>query len=144
MLTVDFINVGYGDSILIREFIDDSTSFNMLVDCGDLTIDNRSHLSKRITASDFLRKEKIETLDLFVLTHLHLDHCGGLQQLLQKVKIKNFWTNYLPPEEFWGKHTKIPEQISPGASCLIQAMNIYSAALQTLEKQGTKMCCVRK
>ncbi len=31
-MTLDFINVGYGDAILIR-----SGSFTMLVDCGDWT-----------------------------------------------------------------------------------------------------------
>ena len=32
MLLVDFINVGYGDAILLRET---ETPFAMLVDCGD-------------------------------------------------------------------------------------------------------------
>ena len=35
MLLVDFINVGYGDAILLRET---ETPFAMLVDCGDARI----------------------------------------------------------------------------------------------------------
>ena len=36
-MTLDFINVGYGDAILIR-----SGSFTMLVDCGDWTVGDLS------------------------------------------------------------------------------------------------------
>ena len=35
MLALDFINVGYGDAILVR---DTSAAFSMLVDCGDITV----------------------------------------------------------------------------------------------------------
>ena len=65
-MTLDFINVGYGDAILIR-----SGSSTMLVDCGDWTVGDGGPDSQRISAADFLRQEGIETLDLLVLTHLH-------------------------------------------------------------------------
>ena len=39
MLTLDFINVGYGDAILIR---DTDAAFSMLVDCGDVTVGDGS------------------------------------------------------------------------------------------------------
>lgn len=60
---------------------------------------------RRITAADYLRREGIRELDLLVLTHLHLDHAGGLTHLLPGVRVREFWTNYLPPEEMWGSHT---------------------------------------
>ena len=75
-MTLDFINVGYGDAILIR-----SGSFTMLVDCGDWTVGDGGPDSQRISAADFLRQEGIDTLDLLVLTHLHRDHSGGLTEL---------------------------------------------------------------
>lgn len=34
MLTLDFINVGNGDSILVRELREGAQRFAMLVDCG--------------------------------------------------------------------------------------------------------------
>ena len=34
MLVLDFINVGNGDSILVREMEGDQPCFSMLVDCG--------------------------------------------------------------------------------------------------------------
>ena len=101
MLLVDFINVGYGDAILLRET---ETPFAMLVDCGDAHIGRSRPDGRRITAADYLRREGIRELDLLVLTHLHLDHAGGLTHLLPGVRVREFWTNYLPPEEMWG-HT---------------------------------------
>ena len=101
MLLVDFINVGYGDAILLRET---ETPFAMLVDCGDARIGRSRPDGRRITAADYLRREGIRELDLLVLTHLHLDHAGGLTHLLPGVRVREFWTNYLPPEEMWG-HT---------------------------------------
>ena len=68
-MTLDFINVGYGDAILIR-----SGSFTMLVDCGDWTVGDGGPDSQRISAADFLRQEGIDTLDLLVLTHLRKRH----------------------------------------------------------------------
>ena len=52
-MTLDFINVGYGDAILIR-----SGSFTMLVDCGDWTVGDGGPDSQRISAADFLRQEE--------------------------------------------------------------------------------------
>ena len=54
MLTLDFINVGYGDAILIR---DTDAAFSMLVDCGDVTVGDGGPESKRISAAEFLRRE---------------------------------------------------------------------------------------
>ena len=100
MLLVDFINVGYGDAILLRET---ETPFAMLVDCGDARIGRSRPDGRRITAADYLRREGIRELDLLVLTHLHLDHAGGLTHLLPGVRVREFWTNYLPPEEMWDR-----------------------------------------
>ena len=84
MLLVDFINVGYGDAILLRET---ETPFAMLVDCGDARIGRSRPDGRRITAADYLRREGIRELDLLVLTHLHLDHAGGLTHLLPGVRV---------------------------------------------------------
>ena len=98
MLQIDFINVGYGDSILVR---DTEASFSMLVDCGDVHVGQSRPDGLRTAAANYLRREGVETLDLLVLTHLHLDHAGGLAQLLPGIRVRELWTNYLPPEEAW-------------------------------------------
>ena len=141
MLLVDFINVGYGDAILLRET---ETPFAMLVDCGDARIGRSRPDGRRITAADYLRREGIRELDLLVLTHLHLDHAGGLTHLLPGVRVREFWTNYLPPEAAWGRQREIPAAWSSGARCLMQSLNIYLEALDRLREQGTNIQLLQK
>lgn len=136
MLLLDFINVGYGDAILIRDL---EEPFTMLVDCGDVSVGDAGPGSKRILAADYLRREGIRSLDLLVLTHLHRDHCGGLDKVLGAAEVKEFWTNYLPPEPCWGTRLPVPEDFSAGSRCLLQSMNIYLGALEALRAQGTRI-----
>ena len=141
MLLADFINVGYGDAILLRER---ETPFTMLVDCGDVHI-GRSRLDgQRITAADYLRREGIRELDVLVLTHLHLDHAGGLAHLLPEVRVREFWTNYLPPEETWGRTLPVPPDWTAGARCLMTSMGIYLKALAHLRDQGAEIRLIRE
>ena len=84
MLLADFINVGYGDAILLRET---ETPFAMLVDCGDARIGRSRPDGRRITAADYLRREGIRELDLLVLTHFHADHANGVAELLERVRV---------------------------------------------------------
>ena len=133
-MTLDFINVGYGDAILIR-----SGSSTMLVDCGDWTVGDGGPDSQRISAADFLRQEGIDTLDLLVLTHLHRDHSGGLTKLLECVAVRSFRCNYLPDRIFWGKRVPVPEGFSAGARCLLESLNVFLSALAIMERQGTEI-----
>lgn len=133
-MTLDFINVGYGDAIFVRD-----GSFSMLVDCGDCTVGDGGPGSARISAADFLRREGIGTLDLLVLTHLHRDHSGGLTDLLNCVRVKKFWCNYLPDPSFWGGSVPVPEAFTAGARCLLESMNIYLKALAVMKAQGTEI-----
>lgn len=134
MLTLDFINVGYGDAILIR---DTGAAFSMLVDCGDITVGDGGPESKRISAAEFLRREGVHTLNLLVLTHLHRDHSGGLTELLRTVRVKEFWCNYLPPHACWGDRVRVEQGFSAGSRCLLESLSIFLAALKTMEAQDT-------
>ena len=141
MLLADFINVGYGDAILLRET---ETPFTMLVDCGDVHIGRSRPDGQRITAADYLRREGIRELDVLVLTHLHLDHAGGLAHLLPEVRVREFWTNYLPPEETWGRTLPVPPDWTAGARCLMTSMGIYLKALAHLRDQGAEIRLIRE
>ncbi|MEG1593494.1 MAG: MBL fold metallo-hydrolase, partial [Oscillibacter sp.] len=91
MLVLDFINVGNGDSMLIREMEGGEQRFAMLVDCGHDKLERDDHpplndaRSCRIFAGDFLRQQGVSRLDLLVLTHFHRDHIGGLGRVLEAV-----------------------------------------------------------
>ena len=136
MLLVDFINVGYGDAVLVRDV---DAPFTMLIDCGDVHIGASRPDGCRISAADYLQKEGVRTLDLLVLTHLHLDHAGGLAHLLPGIRVRELWTNYLPPEEVWGSPLPVPADWPAGARCLMTSMGIYLKALAHLREQGTKI-----
>lgn len=134
MLALDFINVGYGDAILVR---DTSAAFSMLVDCGDITVGDGGPESARVSAAEFLKREGIQELNLLVLTHLHRDHSGGLTELLETVRVREFWTNYLPPRECWGGQVVVEKDFSAGSRCLLESLNIYLSALNKMRLGGT-------
>lgn len=82
MMTVTFLDVGQGDCALIET----PDGKNILVDCGNKskTFDNGEK-----TIAPLLRRKGIERIDLIILTHLHMDHIGGVNYLLRHFEIKN-------------------------------------------------------
>ncbi len=75
-LTVSFLDVGQGDAILIQT----PEYHNILIDAGAgaIVVDEMSK------AMNFFDK----TIDLFILTHPHRDHYGGILDVLQKYNIE--------------------------------------------------------
>lgn len=79
-LRVEFINVGQGDCALIKT----PCGKVMLVDCGMLS-DNYN--SGERTILPYLIRQGINKIDILFLTHLHADHIGGLNYLLENIEI---------------------------------------------------------
>ena len=127
MLLIDFVNVGYGDAILLRE-----GTFAMLVDCGDMELGAGYSGSRRTDAAEFLRAEGVKRLQLLVLSHLHKDHVGGLPALCDEVEIDELWTAYLPEESLLQKQAAISGICSKGANNLLLALNAYNRSLRLL------------
>ncbi len=75
-LEVDFLNVGQGDSILIKT----PYNQNILIDGGP---DNSvlSELGKNLSFYD-------KNIDLIILTHPHSDHVTGLVEILRRYQVK--------------------------------------------------------
>jgi len=76
-LTVHFLDVGQGDSILL-EF--DGKS--MLIDAGEQ--------NKGEVVTYYLRDQGISTLDYVVATHPHSDHTGGMDDVLDNFHVEHF------------------------------------------------------
>lgn len=74
-LEVHFIDVGQGDSILIKQ-----NGHNMLIDAGD------NHKGQDVV--NYLRNQNIETLDYVIGTHPHADHIGGLDDVINGFNVK--------------------------------------------------------
>lgn len=88
-LTINFIDVGHGDSILI-EF---PRGKKMLIDGGGL-YDDRFDIGKSVIAP-FLWRKKIKSIDFVVLTHPDPDHFKGLKFIISQFSIGQFWDNGL-------------------------------------------------
>lgn len=84
-LRITFLYVGEGDCTLI-ETPDGS---NILIDCGNQGYNYNS--SENIVS--FLKRRNINQIDLLILTHLHYDHIGGIEYILNNFKIKKIIDN---------------------------------------------------
>ena len=82
ILTVSFIDVGQGDSVLLQ--LDGKA---ILVDGG-----NRD---KGTLVQKFLLDSGVEKLDAVISTHGDADHCSGLRVICQKFPVDAFYMSYL-------------------------------------------------
>ncbi len=81
-MEVHFMDVGQGDATLIT-----CDGHAMLIDAGDDT--------KGTAIQNYLRKQKIKSLDYLVLTHPDADHIGGAPVIITKFEIsKVFVSNF--------------------------------------------------
>ena len=76
-LEVDFLDVGQGDSILLRA----PGGQNVLIDGGPLAGQVTKRLSENLPLGD-------KTIDLMILTHPHDDHVAGLINVLKNYQVK--------------------------------------------------------
>ena len=81
-LTITAIDVGQGDAFLVE-----SPAVRVLVDAGE---DG--------TAARWLRQHGRRHLDLVVVTHPHLDHVGGVPEVLRRIRVGAVWALPLPTE----------------------------------------------
>ena len=136
MLLLDFINVGNGDSILVREMKNGSQRFAMLVDCGHDNLVRDDHKdpldprSKRIYAADFLRKQGITHLDVLLVTHFHRDHIGGLGRILEAVTVDRLVTTYLPPDGAGDLCPDGDNGLPKAGRNLLRCVDMYARALR--------------
>jgi len=85
--TVTAIDVGQGSSILVR-FPGDQT---MLIDGGGF-LNSTFDVGKYIVAP-YLWHERLNSIDIVVLTHPHPDHLNGLPFILENFPVREVWTN---------------------------------------------------
>lgn len=138
MLRLDFINVGSGDAILIRE-TGGEKPFTMLVDAGDSAPLDNANGTKRVYAADYLMREKVDHLDLFVVTHLHRDHLYGAEQVIQNVSVDRLLVNYLPGEAHRNAVLSADTPDGPLPKGIVNGLSTQMALVNALSARGTKV-----
>lgn len=89
-MRIHFINVGYGEAILVTK--DD---FTMLIDGGT----NRPEEYERlgcIRVEEYIKKQQISKIHVMMITHIHDDHIGGLENVVKAFDIGEVWINAKP------------------------------------------------
>ena len=136
MLVLDFINVGNGDSTLVREIENGEQKFAMLVDCGHDSLVRDDHpgeldpRSQRIYAGDFLKKQGVVRLDKVLLTHFHRDHTGGLGRVLESVAVDELLATYIPPAGAGPLEPDGDNGLSKAARNAVRCADLYAGALR--------------
>lgn len=83
-LTIQMLNVGQGDSILVK-----TAEQTVLIDTSD--VDERDKLRSE------LKKASVKKIDKVILTHPHADHIGGMDVLLDEgYEIGAIYDNGMP------------------------------------------------
>lgn len=121
-LKITFVNVGYGESILIRQ---PQAGFAMLVDAGGAEAGEYAEAdSGRIRTDDYLRAIGLDHIDLMISTHIHEDHLCGMLPVAERLCPKALWQT-LPPGFAEGELREIDPAIAPNpsASKFIRALN---------------------
>ncbi len=75
---LEFINVGQGDSCMVRM----PNRHYILIDTGEKGNGSTNNVV------DYLKKRGIYTLDCIYISHADSDHSGGLEEVLNSVKVK--------------------------------------------------------
>lgn len=98
MLEVVFCNVGDGDACIIRERREGRKDFVLLVDAGRPALEYVPGSCRR-EALYHLRELGVDRIDLCLITHLHIDHMGGLDNILRHIPVTKILSPYIPPED---------------------------------------------
>ncbi len=105
-LHIQLLDVGQGDAMILHQ----PDGCTVLIDAGPLI---SGHL-----ATGHLLELGVDSLDLVIVTHPHLDHFGGLFDVLPRIKAKRMYDNGLSNEkwEYFDDYRTLREAQSYGVA----------------------------
>lgn len=139
-----FLNVGYGESILLTANKADGSAFTMLIDGGSGEDAEYAGFPARMRAADALKELGLTRLDVVLNTHIHEDHTCGLARVAGEFEIGEYWCCALPEgNEAW---PELPENIVtlPRSDKSLRALNEHRRLLKRFRSQGTPVRQLRQ
>lgn len=140
-MEITFINVGYGESILITEKDPERPDgqFVMLIDGGSSLDSEYTGTSGRIRSFDFLGKRGIRHIDVLVFSHVHEDHTCGLAPIIAGLPVGQYWTSVEMDPAKYGQKVVPGTDFSETNRKALQSINVYSELMQKLSGQDVRM-----
>lgn len=136
MLKLHFFNVGNGDSMLVEEFSQEKT-FRLLIDAGHDILET-SKTSMRMPLAEHLSRLHVHYIDTAIVSHLHIDHFGGLKQALENgVMINALYSPYTAPD-LNVELKKDPSYEHSPQECMVR-LNAWAQTIQLAQRMGTKV-----
>lgn len=137
MLELFFCNVGDGDAVLLREFREKQGPYTVLVDAGRPFVEP-AHGSLRKEAIYYLKDRGVGQIDRMYLSHLHIDHIGGAQRIVNAIPTDRIEVLTLPPDD---AQWIMPSFVSTDKATngLDHLLNIYRDLLEEAKKTGTRI-----
>ena len=157
-LSVRIYNVEFGDAILVsvpdRDSNDVVTMRHILIDCGNALIESKGGHDEVFNCiiSDVLKKLDGCPLDLYVMTHEHMDHIQGLpyceskfynqteNQLRDLLKTRFAWLTVSSAKEYYtdGSHPEAAKRLSETLSMyekVDNCLNVIKASGENLSEE---------
>lgn len=120
---------GLGDCLLLRFAKSDGTLFNVLIDCGIITVATGAAATMKSVVED-ISTACGGRLDVVVMTHEHWDHASGFseqqaQQLFEQIDIGEVWYGWTEdPQNELGK------RLRKERADKVQALSMATLALE--------------
>lgn len=120
---------GLGDCLLLRFAKTDGTSFNVLIDCGIITVASGARATMNRVVQD-ISKACDGRLDVIVMTHEHWDHASGFseqqaQKLFDDIDIGEVWYGWTEDPQ-----NPLGQRLRKERAEKVQALALATLALQ--------------
>lgn len=134
-MLISFINVGYGDSILV-ESNKEHEKFVALIDGGVSEDSHYKNSSHRIKTIDYIKERNIKKIDLLIITHLHEDHVSGLLEVVKNFEVEELWCSYIFSSEYIHRKIESCSEYGEGELRLINSLNSFTEICDLLLSRG--------
>ncbi|WP_419821124.1 ComEC/Rec2 family competence protein [Anoxybacterium hadale] len=130
-MEVTFINVGYGDAILVE-----SNGFTLLLDGGSALTGEFKDFPFRIPAAEYIKQTGLSKIDLMILSHIHEDHIGGLEAIFDQVSVGEIRLPYDPALFLKGTTLAAARSVPPSVHLFTSALLATIRILELAKHQA--------